>query len=343
MVVKIERAARSSEGPHAYNQEKVLLGRAAVVHWEGMDSADPFTVADTFWRLEHSPSVRSQTRGFSFHASLDPSPEDGMDEDTAVRFASDLMARLGYGSQPWVMYRHDDIERTHWHLLSTRIRPDGSTVPSSHEGRRLAALLRELAPAYGYTVGRSALARDVEVRPEWAFDPSNGPVRMQLGLLLGEACAYSPADTGCLQAVLRCFGVALKHSGRGRLLVQGQDASGKPCTRPFSAQRLRPGLALPPQAAFSFTDAPTEQERMLSDLLDAGAAWEEACGEMAAQGIDAVAQDGQLMLVDHLARSVSRCPAALLERILAMEDAEREAQTHHGDTDRQDNHKHTIR
>jgi len=32
-----------------------------------------------------------------------------------------LMKRMGYGHQPYFVYKHKDVERTHFHIVSTRI------------------------------------------------------------------------------------------------------------------------------------------------------------------------------------------------------------------------------
>lgn len=38
------------------------------------------------------------------------------------------MERMGYGDQPYVIYKHTDIARAHLHIVSSRIRPDRTPV-----------------------------------------------------------------------------------------------------------------------------------------------------------------------------------------------------------------------
>jgi len=93
----------------------------------------------------------------SFHMSVNPSELDPkMDDDTAVQFMKDLMERLGYGGQPYKIYKHTDIERMHYHIVSTRIGPDGKKIPDSYERYKLREALKELSKIYGFSLEDTA-------------------------------------------------------------------------------------------------------------------------------------------------------------------------------------------
>ena len=69
------------------------------------------------------------------------------------------MGGLGYGEQPYIIYRHNDIDRTHYHVVSIRINHDGRKIPDRLERRKCNSLLKDMAPRFGIQVGRARPAK----------------------------------------------------------------------------------------------------------------------------------------------------------------------------------------
>jgi hypothetical protein len=61
-----------------------------------------------------------------------------------LEIAHYYMERMGYGDQPYVIFEHNDIERKHYHIVSTRIKPDGTTIDSFEYKKRSKALTEEI-------------------------------------------------------------------------------------------------------------------------------------------------------------------------------------------------------
>lgn len=59
------------------------------------------------------------------------------------------MERMGYGDQPYVVFRHRDIGREHLHIVSVRIRPDGRPVDCYRYKARSVAATKAIEQAYG--------------------------------------------------------------------------------------------------------------------------------------------------------------------------------------------------
>ena len=59
-----------------------------------------------------------------FHVSLSPHPDDKLTDEQQIAIAQEYMERMGFGNQPYYVFRHRDIEREHLH---TRVRPGGCT------------------------------------------------------------------------------------------------------------------------------------------------------------------------------------------------------------------------
>ena len=158
MVVKIYAAAPSCSSAVQYNERKVTEGHASVLFSSGMD--DPSRPMDTFSVYERG-SLRCQN--MSFHASVNPGKDDGMTDEKVKNFVNDYMERMGYGKQPWILYKHTDLERIHYHIVSVRVDKDGKKISDSYERKKSQEALKELAEAYGYTVGKK---KDMDAVPE---------------------------------------------------------------------------------------------------------------------------------------------------------------------------------
>ncbi len=63
-----------------------------------------------------------RTKNTVFHTSLNPAPEDKLTDEQLREIASEYMERMGYGRQPYIVFKHRDIDREHLHIVSQRHR-----------------------------------------------------------------------------------------------------------------------------------------------------------------------------------------------------------------------------
>jgi len=58
-----------------------------------------------------------------FHISVNPSKSDSLVlADKTIRLEiRQMMEHMGYGNQPYFVYKHKDLDRVHYHVVSTRI------------------------------------------------------------------------------------------------------------------------------------------------------------------------------------------------------------------------------
>jgi len=117
MVVKINPAAPSCGAGVGYNERKVAEGVASVIFSSNIeDIRDPMK---TFSRYEKA-SIRTKNMGF--HASVNPSETDNMSDAKVTEFIKDYMKEMGYGDQPYIIYKHEDTGRIHYHIVSVRVK-----------------------------------------------------------------------------------------------------------------------------------------------------------------------------------------------------------------------------
>ena len=72
------------------------------------------------------------------------------------------MERMGYGNQPYIVFKHKDIDRHHLHIVSLRIDENGRKISDSHEYDRSMSVLRELERKYGLHLapGKDSVRRE---------------------------------------------------------------------------------------------------------------------------------------------------------------------------------------
>ena len=92
-------------------------------------------------------------RDVSFHMSVNPSADDRqLSEEEAVRMIDEVMKGLGYGNQPYKIYKHTDIKREHYHVVSCRIDENGKKIPADFDFHKLRKILLGLENKYGFKV-----------------------------------------------------------------------------------------------------------------------------------------------------------------------------------------------
>ncbi|WP_239403261.1 conjugal transfer protein MobB [Alistipes sp. An116] len=152
MVANI-RTGATVGGAIRYNEEKVNRGQAEVLCWNRM--LDPF---DSAGRMSHERCMASfepflqanrRTTNTVFLVSLNPSPEDRLTDEQLGKIAREYMERMGYGEQPYIVFKHGDIAREHLHIVSLRVDSTGRKISDSHEYDRSMSILRDLEQKYG--------------------------------------------------------------------------------------------------------------------------------------------------------------------------------------------------
>lgn len=197
MVVKIQSPGASTTATLVYNEHKMTAGEpegamtqqqeeqylrdGATGHVvETRNVPRESTLENEFARLKMLNTRTSKGRKLenpSFHMSVNPGQGDApMNEQQVVAFVDELMEQLGYGSNPYRIFRHDDTGRTHYHVVSTRIGQDGKKVRDSFENRRCEQVCKSLAAKYGFTYGLAEEGEEKEISERKETTPDDAPV-----------------------------------------------------------------------------------------------------------------------------------------------------------------------
>lgn len=151
MIAKITHGS-SIYGAVSYNQKKVDAGDARVINTHNMivprEEEQEALFSKTLMSFEPYLQANKRTKKTVMHVSLNPSPEDILDEYKLAKISDDYMKQLGYGDQPYIVYLHTDIQRKHIHIVSLNINSEGIKLDDSYQKRRSEKICRELEVKY---------------------------------------------------------------------------------------------------------------------------------------------------------------------------------------------------
>lgn len=141
------------EGVLFYNKLKIDRGGATVLLCHNLPIAPRDGRIDTRRLTEaFRPFFPSTRRGLSepvFHVSLNPHPLDALTDEQLIEVAHFYMEHMGYGDQPYIIYKHTDIARTHLHIVSSRIRPDRTPVNDKNWKLRSKSITDHIERVFG--------------------------------------------------------------------------------------------------------------------------------------------------------------------------------------------------
>ena len=131
MVAKISMGT-SLYGALAYNGLKVNEGegRLLAVNRIFDDGSGRVDVARAEQDFKRFMPEQVRTRNKVIHISLNPHPDDRLTDMELEQLAREYLDRLGYGDQPYLVFKHEDISRHHLHIVSVNV---------DERGRRLNA------------------------------------------------------------------------------------------------------------------------------------------------------------------------------------------------------------
>ena len=137
MIAKIS-STENLGGALGYNFKKVEKGEANVLLAQGLyqNKEGTYTMAEVFADMQALIPEKCRTKKTVFHCSLNPHPDEKLSEEQLVQIAKEYMEALGYGNQPYIVFKHNDIAREHIHIVSLRVDSRGQKINDKFEKRR---------------------------------------------------------------------------------------------------------------------------------------------------------------------------------------------------------------
>ena len=150
MVAKIT-IPKSIEAVLNYNEKKVQKGNAVCLHAANylneVKRMNFYQKLDGFERL-NSLNDRATTK--TLHVSLNFDPSEKIADDKLIKITELYMNKIGFGEQPFIIYKHEDAGHPHIHIVSTTIKADGSRINTHNIGRNQSEKARkQIEQQYG--------------------------------------------------------------------------------------------------------------------------------------------------------------------------------------------------
>lgn len=212
MIAKINIGS-SLYGALAYNQEKVdeKLGKvlASNLVCEPMDGRfSVLACAADFARWTPSPE-HLPTKKPVIHISLNPHPDDKLTDNQLADIGREYMERLGYGGQPYLIFKHEDIGRDHIHIVSLRVDCQGKLIKNSFEHKRSKEITELLEKKYGLNPAEGPKQWEhIQFKP---VDVSEGNLKKQISAVIKPLVnTYKFQILGEYRALLSLYNIGLE-------------------------------------------------------------------------------------------------------------------------------------
>ena len=244
MVAKISIGS-SLYGALAYNSEKInrkegrLLGANKII-LPADGQIDIGRIAENFNAF--MPKT-GKTKKPVLHISLNPHPDDKLTDQDFEILAREYLEKLGFGKQPFIIYKHEDIDRHHIHIVTVNVNEHGKQLNQDFLFRRSKKITTEMEEKYNlHKAQREKITPDMPIKK---VDP-NGDIKRQIANAVKMVgMRYKFQTTGEYNAVLSLYNIRCEQTdGRvnGReyhgLVYFATDDDGKTIANPFKASRL---------------------------------------------------------------------------------------------------------
>ena len=246
MIAKIGRSS-NLYGALAYNNLKVEKENGQILFANKIieTPSGHYSVAQLSQSFTPYLIANRNTEKHTLHISLNPDPKDNVSDEKFRVLAEQYMREMGYGEQPFVVFKHTDIDRTHIHIVSVCVNEEGKKISDKFEKMRSMNVCRELERQHGLV---SATDKEHKQNDK-IFSPVNyqkGDVKSQIASVVRHLPNYYQFQTlGEYNALLSLFHITtekvegeLQGKFQQGLLYFALNDKGKKVSHPFKASLI---------------------------------------------------------------------------------------------------------
>lgn len=249
MIAKIS-ATENLGGALGYNFKKVDKEEASILFAQNLyqNKEGTYTMAEVFADMEALIPEKCRTKKMVFHCSLNPHPDEKLSDETLTQIAKEYMEALGYGKQPYIVFKHSDIAREHIHIVSFRVDGVGKKINDRFEKRRSKQITDALERKFGLIPSSKVTEKAVAETPK--VDTTKGNVKEQVASVVRTILKhYRFCSLGELNAILSKYNLAVeevKTEFRGKkydgLVYVPTDDQGDKVSSPIHASDIGRGV-----------------------------------------------------------------------------------------------------
>lgn len=243
MIAKIGRGSKIY-GALLYNHTKVLQDNGQILHMNNMLQTPDgnYTTGQLLASFVPYLAANKNTEKTAIHISLNPDPRDIVSDEDFINIANEYMTKMGYANQPYVIFRHYDIDRAHIHIVSTTVNEKGIKISDVFENKRSMEICRHIEKKYHLAPAdqRISAGEDFTFSP---VDYNKGNIKSQIASIVRYLPDYySFQNLGSYNALLSLFNITAEHIKKDYkgeikegLVYSAVDATGTKIGKPFKA------------------------------------------------------------------------------------------------------------
>lgn len=214
MIAKIGRSG-NLYGALAYNNLKVEKENGQILFTNKIIETPNgvYSVAQLTQSFEPYLIANRNTEKHTLHISLNPDPKDQVTDDKFREMAQEYMKEMGYGEQPFVVFKHTDIDRSHIHIVSVCVDENGKKISDKFEKMRSMNVCRELERKHDLipATDKERKQKDTIFRP---VDYRAGDVKSQISSVIRHLPNHYQFQTlGEYNALLSLFNITTEKVG----------------------------------------------------------------------------------------------------------------------------------
>lgn len=144
-------SGKSIRGVLNYNENKIANAEASLIMAAGFPR-DPgqLSFKSKLQRFEQLTALNERTKTNALHVTLNFSNRDKLDDELLQIIALHYMQGIGFGDQPFLVYRHFDAAHTHIHIATVNIDSQGRRIETHNIGKNQSEKIRkEIEIKYG--------------------------------------------------------------------------------------------------------------------------------------------------------------------------------------------------
>ncbi len=167
-MVAVIHASSSLRNALNYNEHKVKQEVAtclAAVNYP--KDVQDLTFYQKLNRLQNQDNLNVKTKVNSVHVSLNFDPSEKLSEDQLKEISESYLQKIGFESQPYLLYQHHDSGHPHVHIITTNIQADGKRIELPNLGKNQSEKARkEIEQSFGLVKAEDSKQRQAhELKP----------------------------------------------------------------------------------------------------------------------------------------------------------------------------------
>ncbi|MNM92517.1 Relaxase/Mobilization nuclease domain protein [compost metagenome] len=161
------------------------------------------------------PDVKTNT----VHISLNFSPDERLSDEKMKQIADEYMNKIGFGQQPYMVYRHHDSGHDHMHIVTTNITYEGNRISLHNIGvNKSEPARKEIERKYGLIRAEDQKKQPFELKPADYGKVKYGkiPTQRAISAVLAQVIdQYKYTSIPELNAILSLYNVRVDQGEEG--------------------------------------------------------------------------------------------------------------------------------